>query len=70
MQLNIRKLTLSEAKNRIEKIDSLDDVAFDDLINHWKIYDVAEDSYDSTYKEFREELIDCFKSALEESGGK
>jgi len=70
MQLNIRKLTLSEAKNKIAAIDSLGDVAFDDLINHWKIYDVAEDSYDSTYKEFREELIDCFKSALEESGGK
>ena len=60
MQLNIRKLTLSEAKNKIAAIDSLGDVAFDDLINHWKIYDVAEDSYDSTYKEFRAELIDCF----------
>ena len=70
MQLNIRKLTLSEAKNRIAAIDSLEDIAFEDLINHWKIYDVAEESYDSTYKEFRAELIDCFKSALEESGGK
>ena len=64
MQLNIRKLTLSEAKNRIAAIDSLEDIAFEDLINHWIIYDVAEESYDSTYKEFRAELIDCFKSAL------
>ncbi len=70
MQLNIRKLTLSEAKNRIAAIDSLEDIAFEDLINHWIIYDVAEESYDSTYKEFRAELIDCFKSALEGSGGK
>lgn len=36
MQLNIRKLTLSEAKNRIAAIDSLEDIAFEDLINHWK----------------------------------
>ena len=34
MQLNIRKLTLSEAKNRIAAIDSLEDIAFEDLINH------------------------------------
>ena len=70
MQLNIRKLTLSEAKNRIAAIDTLEDVAFNDLINHWKVYDVPEESYDSTYKEFRTALIECFKSALEESGGK
>lgn len=70
MQLHIRKLTMSEARNKIAAIDNLDDIAFDDLINHWKIYDVTEESYDSSYKEFRNELITCFKSALEETGGK
>lgn len=70
MQLNIRKLTLNEAKNKIAAIDALEDVAFEDIIKHWSIYDVTEESYDSTYKEFRAGLIDCFKSALEETGGK
>lgn len=70
MQLNIHKLTLGEAKNKIAAIDDLDDMAFYDLVNHWKVYDVAEESYDTSYKQFRSELIDCFKSALAESGGK
>lgn len=70
MQLHIRKLTMSEARNKIAEIDNLDDIAFADLINHWKIYDVAEESYDSSYKEMRNELITCFKSALAETGGK
>ena len=70
MQLNIRKLTMSEAKSKIAAIDVMDDIAFNDLTNHWKIYDVAEESYDPSYKHFREELISCFKSTLEQTDGK
>lgn len=70
MQLRIHTLTMGEARSKIAAIDALDEVAFDDLVNHWSVYDVDETSYDSSYKDFRGELVECFKSALQESGGK
>ena len=70
MQIRIHTLTMSEARSRIAAIDALDDVAFNDLVNHWNAYDVDETTYDSSYKDFRAELVECFKAALQESGGK
>lgn len=70
MLLNIKRLTMEEARKKIAAIDSLDDVAFSDLVKHWTVYDVGEGTYDSSYSEFRKELIECFKSALMETGGK
>lgn len=70
MQIRIHTLTMSEARSRVAAIDTLDDVAFNDLVNHWSSYDVDESTYDSSYKDFRTELVECFKSALQESGGK
>lgn len=70
MQLNIKRLTLGEAKAKIAAIDSLDDIAFEDLVKHWSIYDIDEGTFDSSYADFRKELIECFKSALIETDGK
>lgn len=70
MQIRIHKLTMSEARSKIAAIDALDDVSFNDLVNHWRVYDVDETTYDSSYKDFRTELVECFKAALQESGGK
>ena len=70
MQIRIHTLTMSEARSKIAAIDALDDVAFNDLANHWRAYDVDETTYDSSYKDFRTELVGCFKAALQESGGK
>lgn len=70
MQLNIRRLTLGEAKIKVADIDSLEDIAFENLVKHWAAHDIDESIFDSSYSEFRKELIDCFESALAESGGK
>jgi hypothetical protein len=70
MLLNIKRLTMEEARKKIAAIDSLDDVAFSDLVKHWTVYDVGEGTFDSSYSDFRKELIECFKSALIETGGK
>ena len=70
MQIRIHTLTISEARSRVATIDALDDVAFNDLVNHWSAYDVDELTYDSSYKDFRVALVTCFKAALQESGGK
>ena len=70
MQIRIHTLTMSDARSKIAAIDALDDIAFYDLVNHWSAYDVDESTYDSSYKDFRAELVECFKAALQESGGK
>ena len=70
MQIRIHTLSMGEARSRIAAIDALDDVAFNDLVNHWSAYDVEEATYDSSYRDFRTELVQCFKTALQESGGK
>lgn len=68
--MQYKKLSMGEAKNKIALIDSMSDPEFEDLINHWKVFDVNSDTYDSAYSEFRSNLIDCFKSALAETGNK
>lgn len=70
MQIRIHTMTMNEARSKIATIDAMDDVAFNDLVKHWSVYDVDNETYDSSYEYFRSELIECFKSALEESGGK
>lgn len=70
MQIRIHTLSIGEARSRIAAIDALDDVAFNDLVNHWSVYDVDDSTYDSSYKDFRTALVECFKAALQESGGK
>ena len=70
MQIRIHTLSIGEARSRIAAIDALDDVAFNDLVNHWSVYDVNDSTYDSSYRDFRTALVECFKAALQESGGK
>ena len=70
MQMRLQTLTMSEARSKIAAIDALDDVAFNDLVDRWSAYNVDEATYDSSYKDFRTKLVDCFKAALQESGGK
>lgn len=67
--IRFQRLSAEEAKRILTEYDNYDDVAFNDLVNHWKQYDVPSE-YHSSYEEFRTELINTFKAALEENGGK
>ena len=67
--IRLKKLPREEAKKIITDIDNYSDVEFDDLVSHWKNYDPVSE-YDDSYEDFRKDLIDTFKAALEESGGK
>lgn len=65
-----RKLTKADAKEIIESYDSLNDIQFDDLIDHWKSHDVLEDDFPEFYRKLRKELLSTFDETITESGGK
>ena len=69
MMIRFQKLSADEAKRIITEYDNYDDVTFDDLIAHWRNYDAAS-VYHHSYEEFRSELVETFKSALDEANGK
>ena len=67
--IKLKKLTYSDAKNKIASYDHMNDVEFTDLIDHWAHYDIGSD-FDPAYTSFRTDLINVFKSALVETDGK
>ena len=67
--IRLKKLPSEEAKRIITEIDNYSDTEFEDLVSHWKKYDPVSD-YDDSYEEFRQELLNSFMGALEETGGK
>ncbi len=67
--IRFQRMSADEAKRLITEYDNYDDIAFQDLVSHWSRYDVSAD-YDLSYVDFRNSLIDTFKAALEETGGK
>ncbi len=67
--IQLKKLTFSDAKNRIAAYDHMNDVEFADLVDHWTHYDIGQD-FDPAYGEFRSELLNAFICALTETGGK
>ena len=66
--MRYKRLSLNDAKVIVSQYDSMSDVEFQDLTNHWKAYDTIEN--DLSYSPFREVLLDAFKKALEETDGK
>ena len=66
--MRYKRLSLNDAKAIVSQYDSMSDVEFQDLTNHWKAYDTIEN--DPSYSTFREVLLDAFKKALEETDGK
>lgn len=64
-----QKLSADEAKRILTEYDNCDEVAFQDLVSNWKRFNVTNE-YHPSYEDFRSELIDTFKKALEETGGK
>ncbi len=66
--MRYKRLSLNDAKAIVSQYDSMSDVEFQDLTDHWKAYDTIEN--DPSYSTFREALLDAFKKALAETDGK
>lgn len=64
------KLSLNEAKAIVAEYDALDDVAFSDLVQHWKVYELPAAQYDPSFEPIRRELVSAFKGNVEEADGK
>lgn len=67
--IRLKALSRDEAKKIITEYDNYDDVAFDDLVQHWQKYDPVSE-YDESYSEFREELVKVFCDTLMVTDGK
>ncbi|MPM77937.1 hypothetical protein SDC9_124947 [bioreactor metagenome] len=65
--INLKKLTFSDAKKRIASIDSMTDIEFKELTDHWRRYEVDISNYDPSYVDFRNEIIETVKQALAET---
>lgn len=68
--INLKKLTFSDAKKRIASIDSMTDIEFKELTDHWRRYEVDISNYDPSYVDFRNEIIETVKQALAETNNK
>lgn len=68
--IRYQKLSFSEAKRIVTEYDNYSDAEFVDLENHWKAYDVSNDTFDSSYEELRQKLIKVFNDTLIETDGK
>lgn len=66
--MRYKRLSLNDAKAIVSEYDKMSDVEFQDLVDHWKSFDTIEN--DSSYANFRETLLECFKNALVETEGK
>lgn len=66
--MRYKKLSINDAKAIVSEYDNMSDVEFQDLINHWAVYDTIEN--DSSYESFRNTLLSAFKNALIETDGK
>ena len=66
--MKYKRLSLNDAGAIIAKYDNMNDIEFTDLTNHWKTYETIE--IDPSYAEFRSKLLESFKNALSETGGK
>ena len=66
--MRYKRLSLNDAKAIVAQYDNMNDIEFSNLTDHWKAYDTIES--DPSYAEFRSKLLDSFKDALSETGGK
>lgn len=68
--IRYQKLPYNDAKNIVLEYDNLSDTEFQDLESHWKANDVSASAFDSSYENFRRELLAVFNSTLIETRGK
>lgn len=68
--IRYQKLSYNDAKNIVAEYDSLSDTEFQDIESHWKVNDVSASAFDSSYEDFRRELLAVFNSTLIETSGK
>ena len=66
--MKYKRLSSNDAKKIVAQYDNMNDIEFQDLVDHWKKYDTIET--DDSYAEFREKLLESFQEALKETGGK
>lgn len=61
------KLSFNDAKKIIDSYDSMSDTEFDDQVRHWARYDVPDDNYAPIYLSFRRNLVETFRTVLNEN---
>ena len=66
--MRYKRLSMNDARAIISQYDSMSDIEFQDLTDHWKAYDTIEN--DPDYQNYRSILLDAFKNALVETEGK
>jgi hypothetical protein len=64
--IQYKKFTKAQGREFVEGVDSLSDVAFDDLIAQWKGHTV--EGFDDTYSELRNKVIDTYVQ-YQDAGG-
>ena len=67
--IRFKTLTREEARKILTEYDNYSDVEFQDLVEHWKKHDPVSE-FEESFSDFRKELLNVFKSALEETNGK
>lgn len=66
--IRYQKLSLKDARKKIEEIDRMSDVEFSDLVSQWNAFAISD--YDISYSELRQALLTVYKGALCEASGK
>lgn len=66
--MKYKRLSLSEAKAIVDQYDNMSDASFQNLVEHWKRYDLIEN--DPSYDAYRKVLLQAFQNALVETEGK
>lgn len=64
------KLSLNDAKSKIDVYNSMNDVEFVDQIRHWAMFDVPEENYGEIYKDIRAEVVSVFRETLDKGNQK
>lgn len=58
---SIKKMTKAQAKDYVDSIDKLPDVAFEDLKTQWRAHSITIDNQE--YREIRKKVIDAYEKA-------
>ena len=68
--IRYQKLSFNDAKSIVAEYDGYSDSEFQDLVKHWQAFDVSTSSFNSSYADFRKELLSVLQSTLKETDGK
>lgn len=67
--MNFKQLSFAKATKMADSYNQLSEVEFNELVEKWKRFEIAEDSLPSGYVSIRSSLVESFKAAVDECGG-